>query len=289
MITIKIKSNNEEVYILQKLLRKVGYTTVVDGEFGTKTDKAVRDFQFSHSLIADGIVGFRTWDLLFAKAFRAGEEILGTDIYQHDATSDDAFWSELREKFHFCFVKASEGATFSDPRFLDHMKRLKSYRILRGGYHFFRMLNNDVDSQIQNFLDAGVDYREKGMLPPVLDVEPTSDEWKNYSILTENRVAIAKRLKKWLTVVEKNTGKKPIIYTSKQIWDNILKAPSGFGQYPLWLANYTEGVTKPDLPTGWTNYTFWQFTENGIIGENDGFDLNRLNISYRDLLKMAGY
>lgn len=289
MITIRLKSNNDEVFILQKLLRKVGYTVVVDGEFGPKTDKAIRDFQFLHSLIADGIVGFRTWDLLFTKAFRLGEEILGTDIYQNDSTEEDDFWKDVRDRFHFCFVKATEGATYNDPRFLEHMKKLKSYRILRGGYHFFRMMNPDVDGQIQNFLDAGVDYRDKGMLPPVLDVEPTPEEWRNYSVLTDNKVAIAKRLKRWLSVVENKTGKKPIIYTSKQIWNNILKAPSGFGQYPLWLANYIEGVVKPDIPTGWSKYTFWQYTENGTIGGNEGFDINRLNISYRDLLKMAGY
>lgn len=289
MITIRLHSNNDEVYILQKLMRKVGYTIVVDGDFGTKTDKAVRDFQFSHSLIADGVVGFRTWDLLFSKAFGAGEEILGTDIYQYDKTKDDDFWSEVKDKYHFCFVKATEGGTYSDPRFLEHIKKLKDIKVLRGGYHFFRMLNTDVDSQVKNFLNSGIDFREKGVLPPVLDVEPTPQEWKNYQTLTDNRVAIVRRIKQWLSAIEKKTGKKPIIYTSRQIWDNILKSPSGFGQYPLWVANYTEGVNKPALPTGWNTYTFWQFTEDGTIGGNDGFDINRLNIPYKKLLEMAGY
>ena len=111
-----------------------------------------------------------------------------------------------------------------------------------------------MNGQIRNFLDSGLNYHQKGVLPPVLDIEPTTREWNNISVLIENRVAIAKRLKKWLVEVEHKTGKRPIIYTSREIWENILQAPAGFGHYPLWLANYSP-VTKPTVPVGWTNYT----------------------------------
>lgn len=288
MITIRLKSNNDEVYILQKLLQKIGYTMLLDGDFGPQTDRIVRDFQFSNKLIVDGIVGTNTWNLIFSKAFRKGERILGTDIYQHDATNTDSFWQDLIENYHFCFVKASEGASYKDPKFLDHMKQLKENKILRGGYHFFRMMNEDVEGQAQNFLDAGVDYRDKGVLPPVLDVEPSNDEWKRLAFLTQNRVAIVKRIQKWLTIVESKTGKRPIIYTSRNIWNSVLKSPTGFSHYPLWVAHYTN-ASSPTLPAGWANYAFWQFTEEGKIGGKVGFDVNQLNVPYADLLKMAGY
>lgn len=289
MITVKLNSKNDEVFILQKLLRKVGYMLTLDSDFGIKTDKAVRDFQFSHSLLADGIVGDKTWNILFSKAFKTGEDVLGTDLYQYDATTSTDFWEDLRNKYFFCFVKASEGATFNDPRFMEQFKKLEQYRILRGGYHFFRLMNEDVSGQITNFLDSGINFKAKGVLPPVLDIEPSNEEWKNVSTLTNNRVAIVRRIKKWLTEVEKKTGKKPIIYTSKQIWDNILKAPAGFSQYPLWLANYTDGLKRPPLPTGWTDYAFWQYTDEGVIGGKGGFDVNKLNLPYADLLDLAGF
>jgi GH25 family lysozyme M1 (1,4-beta-N-acetylmuramidase) len=293
MITIKLKSNNDEVYILQRLLRKAGYSINLDGDFGPKTDKIVRDFQFSHSLIADGIVGARTWSELFKRAFKSGETITGIDIYHLSPTDNESFWQEVKEKHHFCFVKASEGVTWNDPRFLQHINRLKELKILRGGYHFFRMLNEDVDGQIKNFLDSGVDFREKGMLPPVLDVEPSNDEFKKdkIKIITNNRVGVVVRMKKWLRVVEERTGKRPIIYTSRYIWDEILKAPTGFENYPLWVANYSETAQKPSLPMTWDDYAFWQYTETGVVGGIKNFDVNRLNpnISYQKLLQMAGY
>ncbi len=288
MITVKVQSKGEEVFILQRLLRKVGYVIAVDGDFGSNTNRAVRDFQFSQSLIADGVVNDLTWEILFKKSFKNGEDPLGTDVYQHDSTDDESFWEEVRTKYFFCYAKSSEGSSWNDPKFKEHIKKLEYHQILRGGYHFFRMLNDDVNGQIRNFLDSGLNYRQKGVLPPVLDLEPTTREWNNISVLIENRVAIAKRLKKWLVEVEHKTGKRPIIYTSKEIWENILQAPAGFGHYPLWLANYSP-VTKPTVPMGWTNYTIWQFTEEGVIGGKSGFDINRVNLPLPELLTMAGF
>jgi hypothetical protein len=47
--------------VLQKLLNREGATLGADGIFGGHTESAVRAFQQSHHLIADGIVGQNTW------------------------------------------------------------------------------------------------------------------------------------------------------------------------------------------------------------------------------------
>jgi peptidoglycan hydrolase-like protein with peptidoglycan-binding domain len=39
-----------------------GYPISVDGIFGPKTVKAVKDFQWRHGLFPDGVVGPRTWN-----------------------------------------------------------------------------------------------------------------------------------------------------------------------------------------------------------------------------------
>jgi MYXO-CTERM domain-containing protein len=63
-----------------------------------------------------------------------------------------------------------------------------------------------------------------------------------------------------------------MIYVSPSFWNNTVGGPSGFSQYPLWIANY--GVGCPDVPGQWSNWVFWQFTASdtvtGISGAVDG-------------------
>lgn len=59
MTTIKKGSRGNEVATLQRKLN-----LIADGIFGKITDEAVRDFQKSRGLAADGIVGPRTWAAL---------------------------------------------------------------------------------------------------------------------------------------------------------------------------------------------------------------------------------
>ncbi|MDQ4144271.1 MAG: peptidoglycan-binding protein, partial [Actinomycetota bacterium] len=51
---------------LQSLLRNpLGYDPgPIDGIFGSKTETAVKEYQTNNGLVADGIVGPRTWALL---------------------------------------------------------------------------------------------------------------------------------------------------------------------------------------------------------------------------------
>ena len=59
MTTIRKGSRGSEVTTLQSKLH-----LIPDGIFGPITDEAVRDFQKSHALKADGIVGPKTWAAL---------------------------------------------------------------------------------------------------------------------------------------------------------------------------------------------------------------------------------
>lgn len=58
--TIKVGSKGDTVRTLQTLLK-----IPVDGVFGIQTEKAVKEFQKNKGLIADGIVGTNTWNMLY--------------------------------------------------------------------------------------------------------------------------------------------------------------------------------------------------------------------------------
>lgn len=62
---LKNKSKGEQVKTLQRLLNAMGHTCGdVDGIIGSKTVAAVKAFQKSEGLTADGIVGAKTWNAL---------------------------------------------------------------------------------------------------------------------------------------------------------------------------------------------------------------------------------
>ena len=57
-------SKGSSVTELQKLLNQNGYNLSVDGDFGSKTQAAVKDYQQKNNLSVDGIVGANTWGAL---------------------------------------------------------------------------------------------------------------------------------------------------------------------------------------------------------------------------------
>ena len=59
--TIQYGSSGEEVKKLQTELNKYGYKLDIDGQFGSKTQSAVKDYQKKNNLSVDGIVGKNTW------------------------------------------------------------------------------------------------------------------------------------------------------------------------------------------------------------------------------------
>lgn len=70
---VKSGSNGHPVKTLQYLLREHGHGVVVDGVFGPQTETAVKAFQASRGLAADGIVGPITWAALVVQVRQGGQ------------------------------------------------------------------------------------------------------------------------------------------------------------------------------------------------------------------------
>lgn len=175
------------------------------------------------------------------------QPLQGIDVSHYSGAVD---WERVREAgFDFAYVKATEGVDSPDPAFAGHWRRLGELGIPRGAYHFY-VTEDDPEEQARFFLST-VDHRP-GDLPPAVDIE---------LIGNGTQPGLADRLRTFLEVVARETGVRPIVYTSPKFWNANLTA--AFGDHPLWIAEY--GVAEPKVPAGWERWTLWQWQDSGSI------------------------
>jgi len=68
MKTIKLNTRKRDLVVaLQEILKEAGYSLVIDGVFGNRTNDTVKDYQKKNNLVVDGIVGPKTWTRLFSQ------------------------------------------------------------------------------------------------------------------------------------------------------------------------------------------------------------------------------
>ena len=172
-------------------------------------------------------------------------------------------WKEVQQAgVAFAFARATYGTSEIDSSFAANWQGMKDAGLTRGAYHFF-LAAEDPAQQAEFFLRT-VGSLDADDLPPVIDVEADSGTSPN----------LVANVQTWLSAVEKALGRTPIIYTAPSYWNANMN--SDFGNYPLWVAEY--GVTQPKAVNGWTNWTFWQYSESGkVSGVNGNVDLDYFN------------
>lgn len=289
METLTLGSQGSQVTQLQQQLHQLGYTLTVDGIYGSGTQQVVQSFQQAHGLSADGIAGPQTLGLIATLVAGStattgnSSSIHGIDVSHFNGTIN---WSAVpKSEAAFVYHKATQGATYKDPMLSANMASLEQLGFLYGGYHFFVFSGDSVPDQVQNFLSCGIDFSKKGVLPPVLDVEwQATPELNQY--ISSNQAACVAAVQQWLSSVAQTTGRTPIIYTNTSFWHDYLGNPAGFENYPLWIASYTPA--PPALPPGWSNYTMWQYSEQGsVTGITGNVDQDLFNGNMLQLQQLA--
>lgn len=202
----------------------------------------------------------------------------------------------------FAYVKATQGQSNFDGRFSTNWKALKSLEsgrqpIRRGAYHF--MTASDTPEQQANNFIATVGALTASDMPPCLDIEwnfvrkgkefakdakgKNIDSWSSH-----DSAEIVRRAKIWLDLVEKATGKRPVIYTNATWWRERIGADVQLSSYKLWISDYSSASLNqeaPRIPKDF-KWAMWQMTDTGRIeaaGLVKGLDTNILAADDMDL------
>ncbi len=271
---LKLGSFGLEVEQLQKNLNTLGSHLVVDGQFGSNTQLAVKGFQIDNGLLVDGVVGPQTSSAILAALVGKPTNPVSNqithliDLYHGD---DLKSWSSIsNSNIAGCWLKATEGSNYVDPAFANRWETIKSSSLIRGAYHFYHPGQNPL-MQAQLFCKT-VGALDIGDLPCSLDWEVTDG-----AAINKDKADVHI----FLDEVEKKTGKTPIIYGGFYFLNDLVLDKS-FARYPLWVARYSS--QPPMIPAPWTSYTFWQYTESAqITGVSNPCDVNLFNGSLSDL------
>lgn len=200
-------------------------------------------------------------------------KVRGIDISHYQ---EEIEWNKLRsadiqgEPVSFIFVKATEGSDIIDEYFNQNFYNARKNDIIRGAYHFYSP-NTSAERQARLF--CKIVQLEGDDLPPVLDIEKIGD-LKSSKLQSE--------VLKWLRIVEKHYGVKPIIYAAYKFKKSYLNTPE-LNEYPFWIAHYY--INELSYKGEWS---FWQHTDVGRVDGIKGYvDINLFNGTYEDLVKFT--
>lgn len=165
----------------------------------------------------------------------------------------------------FVIIKATEGKSYVDPSCDTFFQQALSLGKKLGVYHFANNSDNTPEQEADWFINNTKGYIGKAI--PVLDWEDN----------VKSDVAWAL---KWLQLVEKAYGCKPLIYMSESTvnsydWSSVANA-----NYGLWVAKYRDKNADYNYDMSmagrnpavnyWKFYALWQWTDVGRLNGYNG-------------------
>ena len=176
----------------------------------------------------------------------------------------------------FCFIKATEGSSFVDKKFAQNYTNAQKTNLYIGAYHFFSFESSGKQQADHFIKNVGT---INNMLPPVVDLEFYGDYFKN----KPSKQDVQKELNDFLSAIYKHYKKTPIIYATKESYDDYLSGE--YKEYDIWIRNV---INYPSLSDE-KKWTFWQYTNrarlNGYSGREKYIDVNVFNGTKEEFLE----
>ncbi|WP_307080073.1 GH25 family lysozyme [Arthrobacter pascens] len=218
--------------------------------------------------------------------------IQGLDVSGHQPSVD---WQhQWNMGARFAYVKASEGNYYTNPSYSSQYQGSRNVGMIRGAYHFAIPNWSSGADQARYFVQNGGGWSADGYtMPPVLDFEFNPYEGRTINGFYFGNTCYGMspaQLGSWVrdfgNTMRSMTGRLPVIYTNTSWWNQCLGNPSGFGDYPLWVAAYPSSPTNNagGVPTAsWSTYSIWQYSSTGPFAG----DSNVWNGDYGNLVAFA--
>lgn len=170
-------------------------------------------------------------------------------------------WTQVaRAGYKFAFIKASEGNYYANPYYATDLSQAKAAGLYVTGYHF-AVPNVSSGASQADYAVRQARYTADGRtMPLALDIEYNPYGATCYGLTAARMVA-------WISAftaeVRRVTGQPTIIYSTADWWRSCTADSTAFDSDPLWIA--APRRSPAPLPSGWGNWTFWQYTSRGLV------------------------
>lgn len=193
----------------------------------------------------------------------------GVDVSHWQGVVD---WGAVRASgYRFALLKATDGLTFIDPKFESNWKGARNNDMVCGAYHFLRV-GQSGGEQAAHFTSVVNTSKARWC---VVDVEEM-DENVDSEVVLKNTL-------EFLDNFRDMVAREALVYTAGWYWNPLARqepqlAASVSGRTQLWVANYVPSTAIASVawcPTGWNDWTLWQFSSEGkVAGVKGNCDLN---------------
>jgi lysozyme len=172
--------------------------------------------------------------------------VQGVDVSEDQLTID---WPQVKAAgIAFAFARVSDGTQHPDATFPVNWAGIKANGLVRGVYQYFRASEDPVAQADLLVASAGT-FAPGDLI--ACDVE-TMDGVSAAQLLSN--------LAAWCGEIKAKAGRSPLIYCGEGFWDPL---GGNFSGQDLWVASWF--AETPSIPTGWTTWKFWQYTDQGSV------------------------
>jgi GH25 family lysozyme M1 (1,4-beta-N-acetylmuramidase) len=192
--------------------------------------------------------------------------VQGVDVagYQHPGGASINWRRVAKSGIRFAAVKATEGAYYRNPYALTDLAAAKAAGLSVMAYAFAIPNGNGSSASPVAQADYLVRYlTSAGSAPPpiLLDIEYNPYGGECYGL---SRSAMNSWIAHFSGEIQAKTGEEPVIYGPAPWWQDCTGGTSRFGQFPLWVPDYTS-APRPVVTSGWRTYAFWQYSSAGAV------------------------
>lgn len=193
-----------------------------------------------------------------------GGNVMGIDISKHNGTVD---WNAVKNAgVEFVILRcgyrgSASGVLVEDEKFRTNIKGATAAG-LKVGIYFFSQAVNEMEAVEEASLTLSLIKGHKISYPVYIDVEAASGRADGLSAAERTKVVKA------FCETVRDSGYTAGVYSNKN-WFAEKMDTGAFGNYRIWLAQYTES------PTYTGRYEMWQYSSRGTIpGIKGDVDLN---------------